>query len=447
MSIHLAAGRVALSSPHDAPVRGDVDTDLDPGVYLLRPDLGRKLWVFEPNQVKTGLRFSVGLDNVAHPFELRFPERFLLLAHEGFLSSGERTFEAAKAGVADAVGNGRFADAFDILDALDDIGLYDVADELWLDKASVVLELLRHFRDGVAAKSYDMMRILRVLETFYVESRSRLHVDSFMDAYVHPSSFAPDKARADAGLTNVKIAFTYNLVPQRAIIVYADDITKGTKEDPEPLRYGPGELLYPAWLNAVTTPRMHAAKRRLLEQIESQNLAFFVKAWQAVDLVIFLVLAAHTLTGATTSAVEAAMRTAAPISDALAAEREMGRWLPDFEAGLNMSEADAAYQMRAGNAPGSGVGFYRGSVQYDGRELATRTLIEVKNWQDGGRMTGALARGEYWAGMRVLRQGMRQVGAAGGYRVQWRVAGRAAADVIQKIFRANKLPIDVVFFP
>jgi hypothetical protein len=103
--------------------------------------------------------------------------------------------------------------------------------------------------------------------------------------------------------------------------------------------------------------------------------------------------------------------------------------------------------MRAGNAPGQGIGFYRGTVQYDGRELATRTLIEAKNWKDGEKMATALQKGQFWAGYKVLNQGVRQVAGSGGYQVVWRVSGRQAADVIQQIFRKNNVPIQVVFFP
>lgn len=443
-TLDLDSRRIAFWSRYSIPVRGDVATDLRPGLHRVTADPEKREFRWPASSVPS--HFEVKLTGVAHPFDLVLPPDFPVLAHRGFPATGPESFESTKQRVVAAVSGNRFADAYEILDRLGDLPLHDVVDEIWIDHAGTIGDLLRNFKAGMDAKAYDMMRILWAIECYSVESRSRLYADNFLEAVVHPDTWKRDPAREAAKLSTIKLAFTYNVVPMRAMLVYADDITADFNRTPAPPSYGRGELLYPELLNAATTPKMLAAKRRLVNEIETQNIAFFQQAWKGVEVVTNLVMVANTLTTAVTSAIAAAPG-AAPISAAVAAEREMGSWIRDFENGQNMTEADALYQMRAANAPGTGVGFYRGAVQFDGRDLTTRTLLEVKNWKDGEKMATALTEGKWWAGQRVLNQALRQLAARGSYSVVWRMSGRQAAGVVQQIFRANNLPIEVVVFP
>ena len=60
--ISLDTGRVAFLTSEGGPILGTVDTDLEPGVYTVRPDIAHQKWVFDPGQVKPGLRFDVTLE-------------------------------------------------------------------------------------------------------------------------------------------------------------------------------------------------------------------------------------------------------------------------------------------------------------------------------------------------------------------------------------------------
>jgi hypothetical protein len=62
-------------------------------------------------------------------------------------------------------------------------------------------------------------------------------------------------------------------------------------------------------------------------------------------------------------------------------------------------------------------------------------------------MTKSLARNSYWAGNRALEQAARQLEAAGGIPVEWRVASQTAASKLWELFRVNNVPIKVVFVP
>lgn len=97
--------------------------------------------------------------------------------------------------------------------------------------------------------------------------------------------------------------------------------------------------------------------------------------------------------------IAATPRSPRPITDAF--NQQPGRWLPDSEAGLNMSDDAAAYQTRVCNAE-RGMGYYRNGVQFDGYERGT--LIDAKHYPDGGSMSRSLARQSYWSGTRSLEQ-------------------------------------------
>jgi hypothetical protein len=137
-----------------------------------------------------------------------------------------------------------------------------------------------------------------------------------------------------------------------------------------------------------------------------------------------------------------------------------GQFLADF-AVSNMSSAAAWFQQLATGVR-SGFGYYvynpaSGAwVQFDG--WVDGTLLEVKYYADNGLfMAGARAFqnnpytefAEEWAEERaapLLEQALRQVEAADGVPIEWRVAGEQAAALIQQIFNAWNIPIRVVHF-
>ena len=72
--IDLARGRVGFKvGGMKGLILGKVSTDLKPGKYTVKTDVANKKWIFEPSQVKSGLRFSVDLEG-ADPWTLRYPD-------------------------------------------------------------------------------------------------------------------------------------------------------------------------------------------------------------------------------------------------------------------------------------------------------------------------------------------------------------------------------------
>jgi hypothetical protein len=286
-----------------------------------------------------------------------------------------------------------------------------------------------------------MFRLLRALESFAVDKK-KLYIDAFDKCFVHPTSFSRDIEREKLKKTNIKLVFTYELMPKRGIIIYADDIFDATDPPKVPPQYGEGALLYPEFCTAGTTPRIHAEKKKKIQEIEAGNVEFIKTSYNAVEKVISLVGVASSLMMTSLEAVQAAPRSPRPISDAF--NQQPGKWLPDFEAGLNMSDEAAAYQSRVCNAD-RGMGYYRNGVQYDGFERGT--LLDAKYYPDGGSMSRSLARNSWWAGNRALEQAARQLKGARGIPIEWRVAGQTAAQQLEKLFRVNKVPIKVIFVP
>jgi len=141
-----------------------------------------------------------------------------------------------------------------------------------------------------------------------------------------------------------------------------------------------------------------------------------------------------------------------------------GQVLDDF--GSSMSEAAAEYQTRAGGLP-AGKGYYlqrpNGSwVQFDGPDPAAgdfEFLIDAKYYTENGLFVkGANAYladissslGEIWVDERVqplLNEVARQLDAAQGFPIVWRVASEDAANLLTQIFTALDIDITVVHFP
>jgi hypothetical protein len=123
-----------------------------------------------------------------------------------------------------------------------------------------------------------------------------------------------------------------------------------------------------------------------------------------------------------------------------------GQWLRDFEGGRNMTDAAASYQSKSCNGR-RGMGFHRNGIQFDGVNHNQPLLLEAKYYLDGGGMSRALARQSWWAGNKALEQAARQLKAAGGVTIEWRVAGKVAAEQLELLFQKNNVPIKVVYFP
>jgi|GEM_PF-2506444 len=65
-------------------ILGDIDTDLKPGKYELKPDTDHQKWIIVKPSVKTGLRFSVDLEG-ANPWTLKYPDILPLTVTVGSL--------------------------------------------------------------------------------------------------------------------------------------------------------------------------------------------------------------------------------------------------------------------------------------------------------------------------------------------------------------------------
>jgi hypothetical protein len=123
--------------------------------------------------------------------------------------------------------------------------------------------------------------------------------------------------------------------------------------------------------------------------------------------------------------------------------KEPGKQMTDFELGRNMTDADSAYQIKAGGV--AGEGYYVNGVQFDAFDRNALVLVEAKNWAADGRIVRALEAQEFWAGWKVVDQAQAQIKAARGFPIEWRVASPEAKKAIESIFKSEwKFPIKVV---
>ncbi len=445
--VNLDVHRVALSTPEGPPIRGDIDTDLAPGCYSLKPDPVKEQWVFEPHQVNSGLRFNLLLDG-SLPFTLRYAEALWMIVGHGLSDARATNLEAARKEVEAAVAGKDYVLALDTLSLLNDVDLYDLLDTL--DGTEFPGELLLHFEAGLKDHPGGIGRILRALES-YVQKPDRLFVDAFDKCFIHPSSFARDEKREKQRLSNIKLVFTYDLKPARAIMLYADDIVDGTARPQRRPTYGEAGLFYPEYFSRGMTPRMWEARKQKLAEMELQNVEFITTSYQAVEKTISLVLLANSLLvrtiPAASGAATAARGLSRPISEAY--ERQPGRWELDFEGGTNMSEAAAEYQARVCGTDRY-MNYRVNGVRFDGHDLQGN-LLDAKHWLDHGRKARLLARPHTFSGIieaeGVLREAEAQVAAAGGRTIEWRVAGQVATGQLGQLFRVNRIPIRVVHVP
>lgn len=440
MVINLDAGRIALLSPEGPPVCGDVSTDLPVGSYTLTPDIVRKQWVFDSGQVKGGRRFKVLLDG-ADPFDLVYVPAFTLTVTLGITTDGPNSLAYLRKQIADAVSKNQADEAFFLLDALSSIDLYDAVQEIWADDPGTINELLLQFEATLNREPYEMTRILSALESVAVDPK-KLFVDSFNRYCIEPKSFSRDEEREKAGKSNLMIRFEYWLQPERAIIVYADDIRDTDAVHGSNPQYREGCLLYPTYFTRGSTPRMWDAKVKSIAEIETGNFDFIQESAKASMHVINFVFLANSLLTGTIPAVGGAKPSPRPISQAF--QKQPGRWLHDFEAGTNMSEEAAGYEARVCNKD-RGLGYYVNGVQFDGFENGV--LVDAKYYAENSGTTRGLLKNNYFLGTRAVTQGLRQVMAAGGRQVEWRVASQSAVDKLRELFETNKIPVRVVFAP
>lgn len=440
MEVNIDARRVALGTADGPPYRGDIDTDLAPGVYALTPDRRQHLWIFEPRQVKSGLRFDLVIDG-PDPFTLNYAQPLLLVVTGGLESAGFDTLGTALRVIDMAVHDktpDRWADALDYLCELTLVDLYDLLDELEASHPGVAGEVLLHFSEAQRlSDAPGQDGVLRALESF-VRKPSEYFVDAFNTWQVNPASFKADPERARAGLTNIQLILTYDATPPiRALTVYADEISDDTAVDPAPPTYGPLSLTYPQRLSLGSTPRLHAAKKAAIAQIETQNAEFIASSFKLVAGVLLSVYQASMSLAKIDAASQA--RGYQP-----RAERGPGQWRPTFEGGSNMSEEAAAFENSSCGTP-RGMGYYVDNVQFEG--FRNGKLLDAKLWKANGFMGKAMTSRPNLAESIILRSVRRQIPVAQKYGVgiQWRVGDSKVAEMLQTFMQDKGLAVDIVY--
>jgi hypothetical protein len=438
--VNLDAPRVALLAADGPPYRGEIDTDLVEGVYAIRPDPRQHLWIFEPRQVRSGLRFDLTIDG-PDPFSLTYGQPLLLVVTHGLDGDRFDTLAAAVNVIDSALHDhtpDRWADALDYLCLLNAVDLYDLLDELEATHSGVVGDLLLHFAE--AAKLSDLQGqagVLRALESF-ARKPSEYYVDGFDSWQVAPKSFAANPERQRAGLTNIQLVLTFDAVPPvRALTVYADDILDDSATEPTPPRYGPLSLTYPTRLTRGTTPKLFAAKQAAIAQIEAQNAEFFTTSFKLTAQVLLGVYQATLSVAKIDAASEA--RGYQP-----RAERGPGQWRQTFEGGTNMSDEAAAYENSSCGTP-SGMGYYVDEVQFEG--YRNGKLLDAKFWRMNGRMGRFIRYRPDLAETKVFNQATRQLTVANKYGagVQWRVADPQMADLLRNFMQGKGLAVEIVY--
>ncbi len=124
------------------------------------------------------------------------------------------------------------------------------------------------------------------------------------------------------------------------------------------------------------------------------------------------------------------------------AKYEPGEWLDDFSV-QNMSEDAKKYQARAMKAK-PGTGYYVNNVQFDGFENGV--LLDAKYYLDDGRFMRDQGY-QFKKAWEILDDAKRQLKAAGTTPIEWRVAGKQPAKMIEALFKTHNINIKVVFFP
>lgn len=123
-------------------------------------------------------------------------------------------------------------------------------------------------------------------------------------------------------------------------------------------------------------------------------------------------------------------------------QHKPGAWQDDFSVN-NMSKDAAAYQSRVTGAK-PGKGYYVNDVQFDGFDKGK--LIDAKYFTNDGRFMRDTwyQFNKAWS---ILDDAKRQLKAAGGMPIEWRVAGKEPAKLIRQLFATHDIPIKVVYWP
>jgi hypothetical protein len=130
-----------------------------------------------------------------------------------------------------------------------------------------------------------------------------------------------------------------------------------------------------------------------------------------------------------------------------------GEWASEFEE-LHGSDASAEYQAKVTGAS-KGACYRLNNVAFDGFEGGK--LIDAKHYADPGRFVSGASRSmkiadEYMVklfgdGKKIEGDVIRQLRAAGNLKIEWRVPNQTAKDMLDAVFAARGVKIDVVVVP
>jgi hypothetical protein len=460
MDLDLDQGRVAFLSREGPALRGYVDTDLDVGTYTLSVNKTKKVWLIKEG-VKAGQRFRVDLDG-PDPFELRYEQPLVLTVHG---RKSKKNLDLVADTIAFLQEEESQSTRWLTLMGLNEVLLEDVIDQLWSAEPTgqaMIMDLLASFEEEVSQTNHpiELARVLRVIEGFTYE-KSALYVDLFTSYMLDPLSYVKDeKRKSPLSTTQIRLIFD-KWPPTRSIVIYTDDILDGDRIDPDPPTYGNLNLLYPKWLNQATTPRIHAAKKKILERLEYENIVSIIE--QAHDA-YEKIQGAWTVFGLAQPVITDVANFLKPTPDKWAgsvgaarawnwhgiqpARTGPGSWVRDFEAGTNMSAKDAYYQLEAAGTP-PGWGYRCGGLQFE--NFHNGMLVDTKNWANWG-IVGRSMRGipNYEIAMSKISQAKDQllVAQQAGVGLEWRMSSAELVPLVRTGFRAHGLSeISVVHIP
>jgi hypothetical protein len=467
LQVSLGGKRIAFHTDTGPPIRGSVDTELLPKLYYVKVNKTARYWEFVSGSVRIGVRFGVKLDGT-DPFELNYPDSTSLIVAGGLSDSTkdkELNFDAVKTAVIAAAASNSWREAYEILDRLLEVDLYDVVDELWFDHSDIVRDLAQHlvavWDPSISRDEIDFLSVLRCLESFTITDRSVfsvLYIDNFTEyAYMQTPWDENAQARAEMKLWNNRIILKHGgsgeLAATRYSIVWLDDILDDDKADSEPPTYGSGALLYPKSANRTTTPRLYQAKKEVLRKLEEEAFASIGdQAKEAfVEVAVAIIFEAISIFSKT-RLLTARPRSMTPISSAWksSAQKALYDSEPGYWVFVNepIKEIDAEYEAFACQKPKgwSYVSKINGK-RWDGRDPVAKKLLDAKRWTDEtGRGLG-LRRGSMWWANKILEDANKGLVAAAGEPLQWRIAGKETAAAVKALLKLWEIDIEVIWFP
>lgn len=459
ISIDLTTGRVAFETRSGPPLRGYISTDIEPGYYQVQADVGSKQWRFIKSKVKSGLRFVVDeLVGIADPFQLTYddPVTIFVIGDET-KTSRDPVAEAKKQFLEKVNANTTesMTEAFQILDNLSEVSMYDAIDELFLEDPNSLPTLLWSFLEVKREDpDIDLYRVRRAIEAFTL-GPSKLYIDTFDEVAVNDATFKVDAERTAQGKGSLLLEFTYKLQPlYRSILVYGDDIFPDTWTDPELPEYRlEGDLLYPKYLTRGSTPRIYQAKLDAIKQI-NENLTEIVGTLgkESFKTVAEVALFAAPLIAATPAAMSGGARNLVTIpllqqgAQLLKKSIDQGVWIPSPQNNENMKKSAAEYEAKWQNRPKNvkkGSTYFFNDVWWDGVDIALNILIECKSWLPKGRQIRGLeyffknpgSSFGYSTAQGITEAIERQrVAVPDGVRVEYRMACQEGVDAMNRVF-------------